>query len=169
MKKIFALVLMAGLVLAGCAEKTAMVEQAPQEPAPPVVVTPPPAPAPAEIVAVEVPAPKAERTVEKIFFAFNSHLLTTDSKEALESNALWLQEKPEIRIVIEGYTDERGSSSYNLALGDKRAQAARAYLVKLGIAPERLDVVSYGKEKAQEASDEAIWALDRRAEFVQVN
>jgi peptidoglycan-associated lipoprotein len=75
-----------------------------------------------------------------------------------------------MRTSIEGHTDERGASSYNLALGEKRAAAARSYLQNLGISAERIKVVSYGEEKpALASSDEAAWALNRRAVFVLAN
>ncbi len=109
----------------------------------------------------------AEPAATKVFFAFDSSLLTPESKAVLTANSLWLQAQPEVRIVIEGNTDERGSSSYNLALGEKRAQAARDYLVNLGVAPDRIAFISYGEEKAaRAANDEAIWAKDRRAVIV---
>lgn len=136
MRNIFALLLVAGLLLPGCAKKAITDEPA----------------------------------AMKIFFDFDSNVLTHDSQGALVGNALWLRAQPELRILIEGHTDERGSSSYNLALGEKRAQAARDYLVNLGIAPERISIISYGKEKAATAAnDESVWAQDRRAEFVKKN
>jgi peptidoglycan-associated lipoprotein len=112
------------------------------------------------------PEPAVERAADKIFFDFDSRLLTSAGKKALEGNALWLQAQPEIRIVLEGYTDERGSAQYNLALGEQRAEAARDYLLTLGIAPERISVVSYGEQKAAKGADEYAWARDRRVEFV---
>jgi peptidoglycan-associated lipoprotein len=168
MKNIFALVLIAGLLLGGCAKKAVVEEEATTEVAPveaPAVVEQ--APEPVEVAPPVVPEPKIEMAAAKVFFDFDSYLLTPASKAALQGNALWLRAQPEVRIVIEGHTDERGSSSYNLALGEKRAQAARSYLLNLGIAPERIKIVSYGKEKATTAAgSESVWSLDRRAEFV---
>ncbi len=180
MKNSFALILIASLLLAGCAKKLAMddpavapvAEQAPPvvaEQAPPVVVK--------EAIVTEPVAPpvvEVKKAVEAaamvIFFDFDSSLLTAASKEALQGNALWLQAQPEVRIRIEGHTDERGSSSYNLALGERRAQAARSFLLTLGVAEKRITIISYGEENAvNAANDEAIWARDRRAEFIKTN
>ena len=88
----------------------------------------------------------------------------------LEANAIWLQAREEYLLVVEGHADERGSDEYNLALGEKRANAVRDYLMDLGVAPERLSVISYGEEKATRgATTNAAWAKDRRAEFVNIN
>jgi peptidoglycan-associated lipoprotein len=180
MKNIFALFLIAGLLLGGCAKKAAMdepavapvAEQAPPaaaEQAPPVVVEEAKAAEPVAVPVVEVQK-AVEPAAMKIFFDFDSSLLTTGSKEALQGNALWLQAQPEVRIRIEGHTDERGSSSYNLALGERRAQAARNFLLTLGVAEKRVTIISYGEEKAASAAnDETLWAQDRRAEFIKTN
>ncbi len=169
MKNLFVLFLVAGLALAGCARKPAIEDHLVSEataPAAPVVSEP----AEPVDVAPAKPEPKVEMAAAKIFFDFDSYVLSSANKALLQGNAAWLKAHPELRIVIEGHTDERGSSSYNLALGEKRAEAARAYLQNLGIAPERIKVVSYGKEKAvQGAGNEAVWARDRRAEFVIAN
>jgi peptidoglycan-associated lipoprotein len=168
MKNLFALLLAASMLLAGCAKKQIVDDQAINEPEPVVVEQEVPVVAVEE--PVEVPVVKefiAKRPAVKIFFDFNSSTLSPASKEALESKARWLQAQPEVRIVIQGHTDERGSDKYNLALGKKRAQAARDYLVTLGVAPGRITTVSYGKEKATKgAANNIIWAKERRAEFV---
>jgi peptidoglycan-associated lipoprotein len=170
MKNICTLLLIGTLLVAGCAKKTAI--EAPQPAAAETSATTPLVSAPIGEAAPSAPASKTEggENLHKIFFDFDSFLLTQPSKEKLQKNARVLQAQPEIRITIEGHTDERGSSTYNLALGEKRAQAARAYLQNLGIAAERIRVVSYGEEKpAQEGQSEEAWAQNRRAEFVTAN
>jgi peptidoglycan-associated lipoprotein len=176
MKNFLTLILVGSMLLAGCAQKTvtsdlAMEEAAPASSQETTMLAWEEAGSAPPVAAV---APEAEETDErladKIFFAVNSHLLTTASKKALEGHANWLQIQPEVRIIIEGHADERGSDKYNLALAKRRAQAARDYLVTLGIAPERLTTISYGREKATKgAATEIIWAHDRRAEFVAAN
>jgi peptidoglycan-associated lipoprotein len=172
MKKFLTLFLMSSLLLAGCAKKAAIDEPVVDEPAPvvtPTVAVAEPVVDPVQTIIEEVQKAAVER-IEKIFFEFDSYLLTPASKEALQANALWLNAEPEMRILIEGHTDERGASTYNMALGEKRAAAARSYLQSLGIAAERIKVVSYGEEKpAAAGSDEDAWALNRRAVFVIAN
>lgn len=172
MKDLLTLALVCSMLLAGCAGKKAMEDQAIKE-VPPVAVeqeaVKAPEATPPEPVEV-APAPVAKSAADKIFFDFDSYLLTPASKDALEDNAQWLQDQPEVRIVIEGYADERGADTYNLALGENRSRVARDYLLKQGIAPDRIEVISYGEEKATRgAATEEVWAQDRRAEFVKIN
>ncbi len=102
-----------------------------------------------------------------VFFAFDKHNLSSESKGTLEANADQLSASGSAQIIIEGHCDERGTKSYNLALGEKRANAARDYLVALGVASSRITVVSYGKERPFDSGhDEAGWAKNRRAHFV---
>jgi peptidoglycan-associated lipoprotein len=171
MKNLLAMFLIGGLLLAGCAKKTTVDEPVAEvAPTPAPVVAAPVEPVePVQIAAPVKPEPKIEMAAQKILFDFDSYVLSSANKGALKGNALWLKAQPELRIIIEGHTDERGSSSYNLALGEKRAQAARDYLLSLGVAPERISIISYGKEKAATGADELTWALDRRAEFVLAN
>lgn len=104
---------------------------------------------------------------EKIFFDFDRYELKPASRETLQRKAEALRSLPEIRIVIEGHADERGTIEYNLALGERRANAARRYLIDLGIDPERLAIVSYGEERpAVDGHNEAAWSQNRRDEFV---
>jgi peptidoglycan-associated lipoprotein len=175
MKNLWALILVSSMILAGCATKQVANDNAVEEAAPvaeqtaPVEVEQEPAPEPPAPVAEE-PAPAVKRAAEKIFFAFDSYNLTPSSQEALEANVEWLQSQPETRILIEGHADERGSEKYNLALGEKRAKAARNYLVAHGISPDRISVVSYGEQGANHGvASETVWATDRRAEFVVAN
>lgn len=110
---------------------------------------------------------QSDAALEKIFFEFNSYILTPAARDALVKYAKTMEHKAGVKIKIAGYCDERGSDEYNLALGEKRAKAALQYLVTMGIPAERLSVVSYGKEKpADPGHDEAAWAKNRRDEFV---
>jgi peptidoglycan-associated lipoprotein len=104
--------------------------------------------------------------LEKVFFEFDAYTLTPQSRELLARNAEWLRQNPAARLTVEGHCDERGSDEYNLALGQRRADAAKNYLVSLGIAAERLTGISYGEERpAAAGSDESAWSQNRRAEF----
>ncbi|HBA70698.1 MAG: peptidoglycan-associated lipoprotein [Geobacteraceae bacterium GWC2_55_20] len=112
----------------------------------------------------------AEAAFETIYFDFDKSDLRQDARDVLSKNAeIMLKSKPEAKIQIEGHCDERGSAEYNLALGERRAKSSLQYLVTLGIKPDRLSIISYGKEKpAVQGSDEAAWAKNRRSEFVVV-
>lgn len=102
-----------------------------------------------------------------VFFGFNEASVTDEARGLLEQHATWLQTRRAVRVVIEGHCDERGTVEFNLALGERRAQAVRDYLVTLGVAQERLTTVSLGKERPLDPGhDEAAWARNRRAHFV---
>ncbi len=110
-----------------------------------------------------------QRGLEKVYFDFDAATLTTAARKALTRNFDLLRKNPQAAVRIEGSCDERGSDEYNLALGERRAQAAARYLTDLGIAAERLSTISYGREKpADPGHDEAAWAKNRRDEFVVV-
>lgn len=101
-----------------------------------------------------------------IHFAFDSPALSESARSTLERHAVWLQTRRDLRVTIEGHCDQRGTVEYNLALGEQRARAAWDYMVSLGVAPERLRTVSYGKERPLDPStSEAAYALNRRAHF----
>jgi peptidoglycan-associated lipoprotein len=104
--------------------------------------------------------------LQSISFEFDQYTLSSEAQDVLVGNAAYLQANPGMKIRIEGYCDERGSDEYNLALGQRRALAAKNFLVSLGIDPQRLAVISYGEELPLDptASEEA-YALNRRAEF----
>jgi peptidoglycan-associated lipoprotein len=110
----------------------------------------------------------AEASLEKIYFDFDSYVLSQSARDTLANSAEYLLKKNlSIKVQIEGNCDERGSDEYNLALGEKRAKAALSYLVTLGVPAERLSFISYGKEKpADPGHDEAAWAKNRRDDFV---
>ncbi|MDD2335731.1 MAG: peptidoglycan-associated lipoprotein Pal [Geobacteraceae bacterium] len=104
---------------------------------------------------------------ETIYFDLDSYVLRQDAREALENNAQWLMKKSTGTVRLEGNCDERGSDEYNLALGEKRAKAAKSYLVTLGVPADRLNTISYGKEKPVDPGhNEAAWAKNRRVDFV---
>ncbi len=105
--------------------------------------------------------------LERIHFDFDDYSLRDDAKEILRKHAQWLKEHPSVKLVIEGHCDERGTSEYNLALGQKRAESAKAFLVELGIDPSRIETVSFGEEiPLDPGHNEEAWAKNRRAEFV---
>jgi peptidoglycan-associated lipoprotein len=102
--------------------------------------------------------------IDAVYFNFDSNVLTNESRNTLQANFKMLESKPSIQI--EGNCDERGSSEYNLALGEKRAKAAQDYLVTLGYPADKISTLSYGKERpADQGHDEAAWAKNRRDEF----
>jgi peptidoglycan-associated lipoprotein len=104
--------------------------------------------------------------VQDIFFDYDTYDLRSDAQATLSNDANWLNQHPDIKIVIGGYCDERGSDEYNLALGQNRATAAKNALVTAGIAASRIRVISYGKEKPFcTESNEQCWQLNRRAGF----
>jgi peptidoglycan-associated lipoprotein len=112
-------------------------------------------------------AERARFEAEDIHFDFDQYLLTDSAKQNLNRKAQWLKQFPAAKAVIEGNCDERGSAEYNLALGQKRADAAMEYLVSLGIKADRLTTISYGKEKPLDPrSNEEAWAKNRRDHFV---
>jgi peptidoglycan-associated lipoprotein len=104
---------------------------------------------------------------QPVFFAYDSSEIEPEGQKVLEANAVILKKYPEWVITIEGHSDERGTAEYNLALGNRRATAARTYLISLGIPADRLRTVSYGKEFPFDPSHtEAAWSKNRRAHFV---
>jgi len=116
-------------------------------------------------------APVVDRSGESplasIYFDYDRFALRGDAQGTLRSNAQMLRDNPSWQIQVEGNCDERGSDEYNLALGKKRAEAAKAYLVDLGIDSSRISTISYGEENpAAQGSNETAWAKNRRDDFV---
>ncbi len=102
-----------------------------------------------------------------VFFDYDSSVIRPDGRDALLSNAHRLRANPDVTLTIEGHADERGTTEYNLGLGQRRAQAARDVLVAAGVAPDRISIVSYGKERPFVIGhDESAWRSNRRAHFV---
>lgn len=175
--------LVAALALAsGC--KKAPVQTTPlPEPAPTAESTPAPAPtsesrtevtegfkteSPSAPVAVEpsIEELNASGVLKTVYFDYDSSDLLPDARTTLQGNADWLKRNASRRVEIGGHCDERGSIEYNLALGDRRANMVREYLVNLGVDGGRLEAVSYGEEKpVDRGHGEDAWAKNRRAEF----
>jgi peptidoglycan-associated lipoprotein len=133
-----------------------MVEEKPQEE---VVVE--------EKVVVPPPAPDMTVMQEDIYFEFDKSSLTPVAQDNLLRKAEWLRDNPDATITIEGNCDERGTNEYNLALGDRRAESAKAFLVDLGINPARISTISYGEERPVDPRhNEEAWAKNRRDHFV---
>lgn len=151
-----------GLLFAvGCQKKA--VSQA-KAPAP----TAAPAPAPAPKAAPMAPAPSGWNiTQNNIHFEFDKSTLTPMAQDTLMRHAAWLRDNPDATVTIEGHCDDRGTNEYNLALGDRRADSAKAFLVDLGIAASRLTTISYGEERplCMQQTEEC-WAKNRRDHFV---
>jgi peptidoglycan-associated lipoprotein len=104
---------------------------------------------------------------ENIHFAFDSAILSDQARQILNSKADYLRHYPGITAIVEGHCDERGTAAYNIALGERRAQSVKDFLVNLGISTDRLNTVSYGEERPIAAGhDEASWAKNRRVQFV---
>jgi peptidoglycan-associated lipoprotein len=107
-----------------------------------------------------------EMPMMMIQFDYDKYFVRDDAKPVLETNAAWLKKYRTMKILIEGHCDERGTEDYNLALGEKRAKSAMDYLNSLGIAPERMKIISYGKSQPMATGhDEAAWQKNRRAQF----
>jgi peptidoglycan-associated lipoprotein len=114
--------------------------------------------------------PEQGGPLQDIHFAFDSFELSSEARDTLRSNNDWLKGNSQAKVEVEGHCDERGTSEYNLALGAKRAKAARDYLVSLGTSPERLSTISYGEELPLcHESTESCWEQNRRAHFLVLN
>ena len=107
---------------------------------------------------------------DRVFFATNETVLTTASRETLRKQAAWLRKNSDISVVLEGHADERGTREYNLALGERRANSARDYLMTYGISSDRISVLSYGKEKPVDSGSNPLsWSKNRRSVTVKAN
>jgi peptidoglycan-associated lipoprotein len=129
---------------------------------------PPPPPEPAPVVVPPVvPAPAGPDKLEAIYFDFDKYVIKPEGRDALKRNADWLQQNPGAKVVVEGNCDERGTNDYNMALGQRRADAAAKYLVDLGIAKDRIGTVSFGEEKPIcTEKTESCWSKNRRDDFI---
>ncbi|MGR4892508.1 peptidoglycan-associated lipoprotein Pal [Sphingopyxis sp. LARHCG72] len=144
------------LVVGGCAKK------APKD------LPPPPACCGPEETDRVVPGSQqdfvANVSSDRIFFGFDQYNVDAEDMATLQSQAAWLARNPAVRVTLEGHADERGTRDYNIALGERRANAAKNYLSTLGVDPGRITVISYGKERpAAVGSDEEAYAKNRRA------
>ena len=173
----------ASLALGACAPKKPPVARPlpPPPPTTPDLPPPPPPPAPvAEKPVITAPPvaedPMASRSIDDlnrdspmriVYYDYDSADLSAEARAALDANAATLKKYSAWTVTVEGHCDERGTAEYNLALGERRAAAAQAYLVALGIPASRIKTVSYGKEfPFDPGHDEAAWAKNRRAHFV---
>ena len=112
----------------------------------------------------------ADGVPDRVFFATNETILTTASRETLRAQAAWLRKNSNINVVLEGHADERGTREYNLALGERRANSAKDYLMTYGISSDRISVLSYGKERPVDAgSNPLAWSKNRRSVTVKAN
>ena len=126
----------------------------------PTAITPPPPPGISD-------SEFFTHSIKDAFFDYDQYNIRDDARAALQADARALKERPGIRVTIEGHCDERGSEKYNLALGDRRANAAKDFLVSQGIDGSRIDTISYGKERnVCEEHNEECWQLNRRAHLV---
>lgn len=109
---------------------------------------------------------KKESGIEDIFFDFDKHIIRDDSLEILKKDAEWFSSNPNTKVVIEGLADDRGTTEYNLALGERRAQSVKKHLIALGVEPLRINTISYGEEKpvCKEHTEECWWK-NRKAHF----
>jgi len=148
------------LVLAGCASKPK-----------PAAEAPPPAPPPSSAVQGQVESTVVPGSVQDfrvnvgdtVHFDYDRYAITSEGRDLLQRQAAWLQKYQQVRVTIEGHCDERGTREYNLALGARRANAVREYLVSLGVSSRRIDTISYGKERPIcTESSESCWSQNRR-------
>lgn len=170
------------MVVGACSKKTPPVAR-PMPPPPMTQASPPPPPPPPSPVEEPVPVPpmpvedtiatkslddlNRESPLQPLFFELDSSEVSGPGQAVMQANAEILRKYPTWQITIEGHCDERGTAEYNLALGERRALAARTYLVSLGIPADRVKTVSYGKEFPFDAGhDSAAWDKNRRAHFV---
>jgi len=106
----------------------------------------------------------APKIYDRVFFDFDRYDLSDEARQILQRHAGWMKEYPKVYLSVEGHADERGTREYNLALSERRANAARDYLIVLGVSPERLTVVGYGKERPSVlGTGEPAWSQNRRA------
>ncbi len=123
----------------------------------------PPTPAPVE---TNIDENAFEQNVKPIFYDYDSYDVRSDAQSTIHADAAFLNQHPNLKVVVGGYCDQRGSTEYNLALGENRANAAKQALVTAGVSPDRLRTVSYGKEKQFcTEQNEACWQQNRRAQF----
>ena len=112
----------------------------------------------------------AKGVPDRVFFATNESILTTRSRDTLRKQAAWLRKNPSINVVLEGHADERGTREYNLALGERRANSAKDYLMTYGVSSDRISVISYGKERPVDSGSNPLsWSKNRRAVTVKAN
>jgi len=171
MKKSLLLISLTALALSACAKKPP-VELPPQPQANTGTQT---APQPMPSTTPQGPLAGSQAdfvskvSADRVFFGTDESDLDATARTTLDSQAKWLAQYPNVHITVEGHCDERGTREYNLALGDRRANAAKNYLAAAGVATSRINTISYGKERPDAlGSDEAAWAKNRRAVTITV-
>ena len=185
-------IIILGLMLVfvfGCARKSGVSKKSTEQPGQKQAqVTPTPSPEPSPIVEPVEPKEKpSEQTIPgddaakppstepipdigAIYFAFDSYDLTDQARMTLSQNAQWLKQNTNLKIRVEGNCDERGTVEYNLALGEKRANVVKDYYISLGISANRIQTISYGKERPVDPSHtEDAWAKNRRSDTVKLS
>ncbi len=162
---ILCLVLAVGFILSGCGcFYQAVKGETPPPPPPKAAVTPPPAKVE---VPVTPPPPPVVAGLQDVYFDFDKYNIRPDASNALKANTNWFKANAGKKVRIEGNCDERGTVEYNLALGQRRADSTKSYLVQLGVDGKALETVSYGKERPVcTEKNEACWAKNRRAHFL---
>ncbi len=186
---IMALAAVLGLTAAACSKKAPQVAATPPPPPPPPPAPPPPAPpppprppappppapapAPAPLTEEQIFARKTldqlnqERPLDDAFFDLDKSTLREDAKAPLQKDADWMKRWTSTQVIVEGHADSRGSAEYNLALGSRRADTVKQYLVSLGVQASRITVVSKGKEQPFCSEEtEACWQQNRRGHFI---
>lgn len=179
MKKLVILSLVCLLVFAFFLSCRKKVEEAPPPPPPQVKEQPmvekvekPPVVKEPELSEEEIFMAKSleeinkEAPLEMIHFDYDKYFIRSDAKPVLEENAIWLKKFSSARLLIEGHCDERGTEEYNLALGEKRAKSTLDYLISLGVSPDRMEIISYGKSQPLDPGhNEVAWQKNRRSQF----
>lgn len=151
-----ALLTMMLLVAPACKKKGDTTPVTTRPPTPEVVAPPPPVDEPQTVSA----------NLQRVNYDYNSSSITSSGRTGLGANASVMKDHGDLKVEVQGHCDERGTTEYNLALGQRRANAAKDYLVSQGVSPSRLTVVSYGEERPLErGGTESAWAANRRAEF----
>ncbi|HEX6976306.1 MAG TPA: OmpA family protein [Vicinamibacterales bacterium] len=142
--------------------------QAPPPPPPPPAAAPAPAPTEDELFAKKsLEQLNAEKPLADVFFAYDSQTLSDEGRAALQKNLDWMKRWTSTKVMVEGHADNRGTNEYNLALGERRAAAVRDYLVSLGLANDRITIVSKGEEQPFCSEDtESCWQENRRGHFI---
>jgi peptidoglycan-associated lipoprotein len=177
--------LLAGLMITGCAKRPATTAASAAAPAPaPSAAAPAPTASPSAPAASAAPAaaaaaapaqaprpvPKefmAVAALKEVYFDFDKYDIRAEDAKTLDANAAWLKSNADNLVLIEGHCDERGTNEYNLALGERRAKATMNYLVSQGIQANRITIISYGEERPVcNEKTEACWAKNRRANFL---
>lgn len=152
------------IVAVGCASRKQVSTPVPEPTEPPVTETAPP---PSTDTAPPASDEGTSTALQDAYFDFDDASLRDDAKNALEGNAKYMERNSGMAVVVEGHCDERGSVEYNIALGEKRARAAKDFLVSYGVTASRITTISYGKERPFDPGhSEEAWAKNRRAHFV---